>query len=152
MNSFSAPQDYSTTSNDTITITPTPFNWSGSGHPGFIAQDVSSVTPNVTTTSSVTGGGYGGSGVSTVTITGGGSGYTIGGVTGTINIGSITSGAGGDSDWSYSITEFVNSFPDFNRVQDMCETYPGLKIAYEKFVTTYKLVKDDYDNPNKKES
>ena len=105
--------------------------------------------------SAVTGGGYSGSGVSTITITGGGSGYTIGSgisATGTINIGSITSGAGGDSDWSYSITEFVNSFPDFNRVQKMCETYPGLKIAYEKFVTTYKLVKDDYDNPNKKES
>ena len=151
MNSFSAPQDYSTTSNDTITITPTPFNWSGSGHPGFIAQDISTVMP-----SAVTGGGYSGSGVSTITITGGGSGYTIGSgisATGTISVGPITaSGAGGSSDWSYSITEFVNSFPDFNRVQKMCETYPGLKIAYEKFVTTYKLVKDDYDNPNKKES
>jgi hypothetical protein len=29
----------------------------------------------------------------------------------------------------------------------MCDEYPGLKIAYEKFVTTYKLVKDHYDTP-----
>ena len=43
--------------------------------------------------------------------------------------------------------EFVDAFPDFSRIQKMCETYPGLKIAYEKFVTTYKLVKDHYDTP-----
>jgi hypothetical protein len=46
--------------------------------------------------------------------------------------------------------EFVNCFPDLNRVKKMCEEYPGLKIAYEKFVTTYKLVKDDYDSPPEK--
>lgn len=46
--------------------------------------------------------------------------------------------------------EWVDSFPDFDRVSKMCEKYPGLKIAYEKFVTTYKLVKDDYDNPENK--
>ena len=43
--------------------------------------------------------------------------------------------------------EWVNCFPDFNRVEKMCEEYPGLKIAYEKFITTYKLVKNHYDTP-----
>lgn len=46
--------------------------------------------------------------------------------------------------------EFVDSFPNYDRIQHMCEQYPGLKIAYEKFVTTYKLVKDDYDTPKDK--
>jgi hypothetical protein len=46
--------------------------------------------------------------------------------------------------------EFVNCLPDLNRVKKMCEEYPGLKIAYEKFVTTYKLVRDDYDTPEDK--
>ena len=47
-------------------------------------------------------------------------------------------------------TEWENSFPDWHRIQSMCEKYPGLKIAFDKFKTTYKLVKDDYDNPDNK--
>jgi len=43
--------------------------------------------------------------------------------------------------------EFVDSFPDWQRVQTMCEKYPGLKIALQNFQTVYTLVKDDYDNP-----
>jgi hypothetical protein len=43
--------------------------------------------------------------------------------------------------------EFVDTLPDISRIEAMCEQYPGLKIAYEKFVTTYKLVKDHYDTP-----
>lgn len=46
--------------------------------------------------------------------------------------------------------EWVDTFPDFNRVQKMCEEYPGLKIALEKFKTVYKLVKDHYDTPEDK--
>jgi hypothetical protein len=46
--------------------------------------------------------------------------------------------------------EWVNCFPDFKRIEKMCEEYPGLKIAYEKFVTTYKLVTDHYDTPKDK--
>jgi len=80
---------------------------------------------------------------STITFTGGtgganyayGAGATVGGV---IN-------------WNFSQEfsqeEFVDCLPDINRVKNMCEEYPGLKIAYEKFVTTYKLVKDHYDTP-----
>jgi hypothetical protein len=46
--------------------------------------------------------------------------------------------------------DWVDQFPDFNRVQKMCEEYPGLKIALEKFKTVYKLVKDHYDTPEDK--
>jgi hypothetical protein len=43
--------------------------------------------------------------------------------------------------------EFVDAFPDWQRVQDMCKKYPGLEIALRNFQTVYTLVKDDYDNP-----
>jgi len=43
--------------------------------------------------------------------------------------------------------EWVDCFPDYERIQKMCDMYPGLKIAFEKFKTTYKLVQDDYDAP-----
>ena len=46
--------------------------------------------------------------------------------------------------------EWVNCLPDFDRIEKMCEEYPGLKIAYEKFKTTYKLVADHYDTPKDK--
>ena len=48
---------------------------------------------------------------------------------------------------TYGTEEWRNSFPEWSRIQDMCEQYPGLKIAFEKFKTTYYLVKDDYDTP-----
>jgi hypothetical protein len=43
--------------------------------------------------------------------------------------------------------EWKDKFPDWDKVQKMCEEYPGLKIAFEKFQTTYKLVVDHYDTP-----
>jgi len=46
--------------------------------------------------------------------------------------------------------EFVDYMPDLTRVEAMCKEYPGLAIAFEKFKTTYKLVKDDYDTPKDK--
>jgi hypothetical protein len=46
--------------------------------------------------------------------------------------------------------EWVDSFPDWQRVQDMCKKYPGLEIALRNFRTVYTLVKDDYDNPKDK--
>ena len=46
--------------------------------------------------------------------------------------------------------EWVNCFPEFKRIEKMCEEYPGLKIAYDKFKTTYKLVADHYDTPKDK--
>lgn len=50
--------------------------------------------------------------------------------------------------WGFKMPEeWVNCFPEWGRIEKMCETYPGLKIAFEKFKTTYDLVKDDYDTP-----
>lgn len=46
--------------------------------------------------------------------------------------------------------DFVDKMPDLSRISKMCEEYPGLKIAFEKFQTTYNLVKDDYDTPKDK--
>jgi hypothetical protein len=60
----------------------------------------------------------------------------------------------GDLSSEYNIvwenTEWVDGFPEWERIQGMCNEYPGLKIAFEKFKTTYKLVKDDYDTPKDK--
>lgn len=46
--------------------------------------------------------------------------------------------------------EWRDKFPDIQRIHNMCEQYPGLKIAFEKFKHCYEMVKDDYDNPNPK--
>jgi len=43
--------------------------------------------------------------------------------------------------------EWVDSFPAWGRIDQMCKEYPGLKIAFENFKTVYNLVKDDYDAP-----
>lgn len=119
MTTFSAQPNYSTILNDTITIS--------NGASSYYTT--SSVTNSTATTGTI-------SNSQTIAFNNV-SGYTLNGATITIGkIGSMTS------------EEFVDGFPDFSRIQKMCETYPGLKIAYEKFVTTYRLVKDDYDNPN----
>ena len=77
--------------------------------------------------------------------TGAGVGYTFSsGSSHTISINSI------DPVFSWNQEEFVNCLPDIDRINAMCKEYPGLKIAFEKFVTTYKLVKDDYDTPKDK--
>jgi hypothetical protein len=46
--------------------------------------------------------------------------------------------------------EWVDCFPAWARVEDMCKKYPGLEIALRNFQTVYQLVKDDYDNPTPK--
>jgi len=130
MSTSSVPVNYYQTSSDDV---------------GIIAQDICSLD--------------------NITISNGGSSYYIsnpGALTGTIgsgltySTGSVTIASGASisiadikvSDFTWKMPEeFVDSFPDYDRVQKMCEEYPGLKIAYEKFVTTYKLVKDHYDTP-----
>jgi hypothetical protein len=73
-------------------------------------------------------------------------GFTVGGAASFGTISSIDT-----SQFTISLPEeWVNSFPDFDRIEKMCKEYPGLKIAYEKFVTTYKLVADHYDTPEDK--
>ena len=57
------------------------------------------------------------------------------------------SGTSVDSIKIFMPEEFVDCFPEWARIEKMCNEYPGLKIAFEKFKTTYKLVKDDYDTP-----
>ena len=47
-------------------------------------------------------------------------------------------------------TEWVDAFPDFERVKKMCEKYPGLKVAFDNFKVFYEMCKDDYDNPTPK--
>ena len=46
--------------------------------------------------------------------------------------------------------EWIDSFPDWHRVESMCKKSPGLEIALRNFQTVYQLVKDDYDNPTPK--
>jgi hypothetical protein len=118
MNTSSAQDSFSITLDDTVTI------------------DTSS-WGNYTT------GGISGSSMDTITI-------TSGGAAGTYTIASGASVISQDISTAYTWKmpeEFVDAFPDYDRVQQMCDTYPGLKLAYEKFVTTYKLVKDHYDTP-----
>ena len=46
--------------------------------------------------------------------------------------------------------EWIGTFPDWSKVEDMCKKYPALEIALRNFKTVYQLVKDDYDNPTPK--
>jgi hypothetical protein len=131
-NSFQ-PQDYSITSSDVVTIDLSDTITLTSSYDsaiGYSAMTTSTGTHNVAI----------GAG-STYTITAGsGSGGTIAGITAQ-DISTFT--------WKMP-EEFVDAFPDYDRVKKMCEQYPGLKLAYDKFVTTYKLVRDDYDLPPEK--
>ena len=47
-------------------------------------------------------------------------------------------------------TDFVDKFPDWDKIKSMCDHYPSLEIALRNFETIYQLVKDDYDNPTPK--
>ncbi len=76
-----------------------------------------------------------GSGVST---------FNIG--SGTVSIDSIDT-----SSFAFNLPkEWVDTFPSWHRVKEMCAKYPGLEIALRNFETVYNLVKDDYDNPTPK--
>jgi hypothetical protein len=56
-----------------------------------------------------------------------------------------------DTSFAFNIPEeWVGTFPDWSRVEDMCKKYPALEIALRNFKTVYQLVKDDYDNPTPK--
>jgi len=127
-----------------------------SGTIGITAQDVYTIDTSTMANVSAASGGLG-----NITISSGtGSSYFytgagIGGSSGTISIGAISGGstisssAGSNFIWK-TPEEFVDSLPAFDRIQKMCEQYPGFKIAFEKFKTTYYLIKDDYDTPEDK--
>ena len=136
MNDSSAPPDCSTTSSNDV---------------GFIAQEITTFFPDTITLTSNAYDTMAGSGTITIdmsnttgyTITGSGSAGTAMG--GTYTIGNLNA-----STFSWKNEEFVDCMPDINRIENMCKEYPGLAIAFEKFKTTYNIVKDDYDNPKDK--
>jgi hypothetical protein len=117
MNDSSVLTNYSITSSDTITI-----------------GNITSSTTGTYYTSAGLGNNSG-----TITISNGG---TSSSTSGPYTI----SGAGSGFSWHVP-EEWDGCFPDWARIQDMCEQYPALQIAFEKFKTTYKLVKDHYDTP-----
>jgi hypothetical protein len=41
---------------------------------------------------------------------------------------------------------FEDIMPEMHRVKEMCELYPTLNIAFQKFKNIYNIVVDDYDN------
>ena len=146
MSNSSAPEVYSPISNDDVGISST----------GFIAQDISTVLPGAVTMYD-TGGNItisnGGGNISnyyyhtgsTMTISSNGN-VGIGTISGSGSAG-YTIGNVNASTFSWKNQEFVDAFPDYNRIEKMCKEYPGLAIAFEKFKTVYKLVKDHYDTP-----
>jgi hypothetical protein len=84
----------------------------------------------------------------TVTLTGGGGSYTIG--TGYSQTSSITIPDISITEFNINQEDWKDCFPEWERIQSMCNEYPGLKIAFEKFKLTYNLIKDDYDTPKDK--
>jgi len=90
---------------------------------------------------------YDSSGISTITLgSSSATTYTIGSISPTINTVSIDT-----STFSWNLPEeWVGTFPEWDRVEDMCKKYPALEIALRNFKTVYQLVKDDYDNPTPK--
>lgn len=130
MSNSSPPLDYTITLSDTITIDSSVWNniSTATMSTGYTYSNIPS--GNVTVGSGATGSNY-------MTITSGGN----------VGIGTAT---GSSFNWTVQTEEFVNCFPAWSRVEDMCEQYPGLKIAFEKFKTVYTLVKDDYDSSKDK--
>jgi hypothetical protein len=132
MSNSSAPITYSTISNDAAV----------SGSCGFIAQEIDSILSDTITLSSGVSN-YSYSTGSTVTISNGG--YSIGNLS-ISGGGTISSISATQFNWK-SPKEFVDAFPDYDRIEKMCKEYPGLAIAFEKFKTVYNLVKHHYDTP-----
>jgi len=131
MTTSSLPASYSTTSSDTITI---------SGLDTINLNSISTMSYPSTT--------YSYNNYGTISV---GAGLTVGGSIPSLTTSQINSISIDTSTFQINIPEeWVNCLPEFNRIEKMCEEYPGLKIAYEKFKTTYKLVADHYDTPKDK--
>lgn len=89
---------------------------------------------------------YDSNSVSTITMSPFLSTYSIGTINPTISTVSID-----NSQFTWNLpVEWVGTFPEWDRVEDMCKKYPALEIALRNFKTVYQLVKDDYDNPTPK--
>jgi hypothetical protein len=139
MSNSSAPPLYSITSSDTVTLTSTACDTiTLTGYDPASCHQITTLSTNNTGTYTYSPSSWQGSiapltasQISTVSINTG-SNYS----NGTINIGNL-----------FSRNEWVDCFPDWDRIQKMCDEYPGLKIAFDQFKTVYKLVRDDYDTP-----
>ena len=130
MNDSSAPLDCSTTSSNDV---------------GFIAQEITTIFPDTITLTSNAYDTMASSNI--ITLDGNATSYTISS-NGNVGIGTISGLSA--STFSWKNQEFVDCMPDINRIETMCKEYPGLAIAFDKFKTTYNLVKDDYDHPKDK--
>ena len=130
MNDSSAPLDCSTTSSNDV---------------GFIAQEITTILPDTITLTSNAYDTMASSNI--ITFAGNATSYTISS-NGNVGIGTISGLSA--STFSWKNQEFVDCMPDINRIETMCKEYPGLAIAFDKFKTTYNLVKDDYDHPKDK--
>ena len=76
---------------------------------------------------------------------------SIGVIGSSIGVGSINTISIDTNSFTFNMPkEWIDSFPDWHRVEAMCKKYPGLEIAFRNFQTVYQLVKDDYDNPTPK--
>lgn len=126
MTTSSVQTDYLTTLSDTIDLST-----------ASIMNSTISTSDTITLTGAV-------GSSSTFTFTNTGSSYTYSTASASPCITNINV-SGISSIWNQQ--EFVDCMPNLQRLEAMCEEYPGLKIAFEKFKTTYFLVKDDYDTP-----
>jgi len=64
------------------------------------------------------------------------------GAIGTVDISTLL-----NTSWTLNRVEWVDSWPDFNRVKNMRDKYPALDKAMDKVISIYNMVKDDYDSP-----
>lgn len=79
--------------------------------------------------------------ISTISITGG-SGSTYSSI---YSIGTDTISFPDLSNITITVpTEFVNTFPNWDKIEKMRKEYPGLDIAMKKFEEVYKMVEDDW--------
>ena len=130
MSNSSAQTAYSITSSDTITLTPPAID--------TFTIDMASITTGYNNVS--IGGGSGIYYTSPTTIVNSISALTTAQIQGLTTIDTST--------FSFKMPEeWEDKFPDFDRIQKMCKEYPGLRIAFDKFKTTYLLVKNHYDTP-----
>jgi hypothetical protein len=113
----------SSASSDTITVIPSDMSYTYS-----TAYDINSNNVTISGVGAQPTYSLGSSGISTITLNG------------------IDA-----SSYSFNLPqEWVGCFPDWDKVEDMCKEYPGLKIAFENFKVFYEMVKDDYNNPTPK--
>ena len=53
-------------------------------------------------------------------------------------------------DWNETVP-FENSVPSLEKINKVCEEYPALRIAYEKFKNVWRICYEDYRSNNKDE-